>query len=153
MPPTREMVTLPSSKGWRSTSIAGRANSGSSSKNSTPLWAREISPGCGEGPPPASPAVEMVWWGARKGLVRRRDTPAGSFPRMECILVVSKDSSKVISGKMVGRRLASMLLPEPGGPMSSTLWQPLAAISRARLAYGWPFTSAKSRDSMASASP
>ena len=67
--------------------------------------------------------------------------------------MVSRDSSKVISGRMVGRRLASMLLPEPGGPMSSTLWLPLAAISRARLASGWPFTSAKSRNSVPSRFP
>ena len=60
LPPTREMVTLPSSIGWRSTSITWRENSGSSSKKSTPLWAREISPGLGEVPPPESPAADTV---------------------------------------------------------------------------------------------
>ena len=45
LPLTREMVTRPSSMGWRNTSMEARENSGSSSKKSTPLWAREISPG------------------------------------------------------------------------------------------------------------
>ena len=36
----REIVTVPSSSGWRSTSSVWRLNSGSSSRNSTPLWAR-----------------------------------------------------------------------------------------------------------------
>ena len=115
------MVTTPSSMGWRSTSRAARANSGSSSKNSTPLWAKEISPGRGTGPPPASPAVEMVWWGARKGLARSREAPSGSSPAMEWILVTSSASWKVMSGRMEGSRFASMLLPEPGGPSSNTL--------------------------------
>ncbi|OQC31428.1 MAG: hypothetical protein BWX66_02076 [Deltaproteobacteria bacterium ADurb.Bin058] len=30
-------------------------------------------------------------------------------------------------------RLASMVLPEPGGPIISRLWRPAAAISIARL--------------------
>ena len=33
---------------------------GISSRNSTPLWAREISPGLGLEPPPASPALDTV---------------------------------------------------------------------------------------------
>ena len=41
-----------------------------------------------------------------------------------------------------GSRLASMLLPEPGGPTSSTLGPPAAAISSARLPLCCPFTSA-----------
>ena len=44
-PCTREMVTCPSSSGWRMASTASRRNSGSSSRNSTPLCASEISPG------------------------------------------------------------------------------------------------------------
>ena len=50
----REIRTFLSSSGWRRTSIAERLNSGSSSRNNTPLWAREISPGTGTDPPPAS---------------------------------------------------------------------------------------------------
>ena len=45
----RAMVTVPSSKGWRRTSSVRRLNSGSSSRNNTPLWAIVISPGVGVG--------------------------------------------------------------------------------------------------------
>ena len=69
----REMVTTPSSRGWRSTSRVERLNSGSSSRKRTPWWARLTSPGRGVVPPPMSPASEMVWCGARKG--RRRQEP------------------------------------------------------------------------------
>ena len=62
------MVTTPSSKGWRRVSMAALSNSGSSSKNSTPLWAREISPGLGTAPPPVRDTAEAVWWGLRNGL-------------------------------------------------------------------------------------
>ena len=56
----REMVTLPCSKGCRNTSRLRRLNSGSSSRKSTPLLARLISPGVGMLPPPTIPASEMV---------------------------------------------------------------------------------------------
>ncbi len=144
MPPTREIVTTPSSIGWRSTSMALLENSGNSSKNSTPLWAREISPGRGMAPPPDNPAVEMVWWGERKGLLCSRDPPASNCPAIEWIMVASRASWKAMSGRMEGSRFAIMLLPEPGEPSSRMLWLPLAAISKARLATFWPFTSAKS---------
>ena len=45
---------------------------------------------------------------------------------------------------MPGRRFASMDLPVPGAPMSSTLCPPAAAITMARRASDWPMTSAKS---------
>ena len=60
VPATRAMVTRPSSRGWRSTSRVSCRNSGSSSRNSTPRWARDTSPGRGTVPPPARPAAEMV---------------------------------------------------------------------------------------------
>ena len=41
-------------------------------------------------------------------------------------------------------RAASIDLPLPGGPTISRWWRPAAAISSARLAFSWPFTSAKS---------
>ena len=53
----RAIVTVPSSSGWRSTSSVWRLNSGNSSRNSTPLWASEISPGEGVEPPPTRPGV------------------------------------------------------------------------------------------------
>ena len=66
-PVARVMVMTPSSKGWRSVSSADLSNSGSSSKNKMPLWAREISPGRGTLPPPLKETGEAVWWGLRKG--------------------------------------------------------------------------------------
>ena len=49
-----------------------------------------------------------------------------------------------MGGSKPAKRCASMDLPEPGGPTSSTPWLPAAAISSARRAAAWPFTSAKS---------
>ena len=63
----REIVTVPSSSGWRRTSSVRRLNSGSSSRKSTPLWARLISPGDGIEPPPTRPASLIVWCGERNG--------------------------------------------------------------------------------------
>ena len=51
---------MPSSSGWRMTSSVSRRNSGSSSRNSTPRWASEISPGRGVEPPPVRPGAEIV---------------------------------------------------------------------------------------------
>ena len=45
---------------------------------------------------------------------------------------------------MPGRRRASIVLPVPGGPASSRLCPPAAAISSARRARSWPRTSARS---------
>jgi hypothetical protein len=36
--------------------------------------------------------------------------------------VISRTSARVIAGRMVVSRLASMDLPAPGGPSKSTLW-------------------------------
>ena len=61
VPRARLIVTLPSSSGCRNTSSVRRLNSGSSSRNNTPLWANEISPGIGMERPPSRPASEIVW--------------------------------------------------------------------------------------------
>src|ERR1700683_4919068 len=45
---------------------------------------------------------------------------------------------------MPAKRFASMVLPEPGGPIIKTLWPPAAATSSARLAVVCPRTSRKS---------
>jgi hypothetical protein len=50
----REMWIVPDSSGSRSTSSVRRSHSGSSSRNSTPWCASEISPGRGSLPPPTS---------------------------------------------------------------------------------------------------
>ena len=60
VPDTRLICTRPSSRGWRRVSRASLENSGSSSRKSTPLWAREISPGRGLEPPPAMPMADTV---------------------------------------------------------------------------------------------
>ncbi len=55
----------------------------------------------------------------------------------------SRASSSESGGRMPGKRLASMVLPVPGGPAKSRLWAPAAATSRARRAWNWPRTSGK----------
>ena len=50
--------------------------------------------------------------------------------------MTSSASSNVSGGRMPATRLAIIVLPEPGGPASSTLWPPAAAISSARRASG-----------------
>ena len=40
----------------------------------------------------------------------------------------SENGRSVSGGNMLGRRLASMVLPAPGGPIISTLWWPAAAM-------------------------
>ncbi len=95
-------------------------------------------------PPPSRPASETVWCGARKGRTLSSPTPLGSAPATLWICVVSTASGKVSGGRIPGKRLASMVLPEPGGPIISTLCDPAAATSRARLAVPCPRTSLKS---------
>ena len=56
----REIVITLSSRGCRITSRTVLLNSGSSSRNNTPLCPREISPGCGNVPPPTSATSEIV---------------------------------------------------------------------------------------------
>ena len=140
----RDMVTQRSSSGCRITSSTCRLNSGSSSRNSTPLCASEISPGCGCVPPPTRATSEMVWCGERNGRTAIKEAYRLILPATECILVVSSASFKVSGGRMEGNRLANIVLPEPGGPMRMTLWPPAAAISSARLMFSCPFTSLKS---------
>jgi len=140
---TRERLSAPDSSGSRDASKLLRSNSGNSSRNNTPLCASEISPGRGMPPPPMSAAPEAEWCGARNG---RRIQCAGLKPLgpSDCIAAASSASVSLSAGKMPGRRLASMVLPVPGGPVISTLCAPAAATSSARLANGWPTTSAMS---------
>lgn len=70
--------------------------------------------------------------------------PAPMRPATEWIFVVSSALSSVIGGMIDGSRRASIVLPEPGEPIISTLWPPAAAISSARLATRCPLTSLKS---------
>ncbi len=70
VPTARVMVTLPSSSGWRMTSSVLRRNSGSSSRNSTPLCARLTSPG-----PGLRPAAEQA--GIADRVMRRAEGAGG----------------------------------------------------------------------------
>ena len=144
VPPERATVTSPSSRGWRRASSTSRWNSGSSSRNSTPLWAREISPGRSSGPPPARAAAEAVWWGARKGRRVSRGRFGSVSPATDQMPETASASSRLMSGRMEGSRFASMDLPAPGEPIISRLWPPAAAISRARFTFSWPITSRRS---------
>src|SRR5215216_595169 len=74
----------------------------------------------------------MAWWGARKGRTLMRPAPGPRRPAAENTWVTSRASSCSSGGSRPGRRLASMVLPAPGGPVRSRLWAPAAAISRAR---------------------
>ena len=81
------------------------------------------------------PATEIEWCGARIG--RSVSKPlAGKLARRP---TRSKLPSPTASSKVSGEEFpvkparASMVLPEPGGPMKSRLWPPAAAISKARL--------------------
>ena len=105
------MVTIPSSKGPLNTSNVFLLNSGSSSKNRTPLWARLISPGFGILPPPTKEAEEMVWCGERYGLVVINGVFFVSIPATLCIFVVSNASAKLKSGKIEGNLLAIIVFP------------------------------------------
>ena len=56
----RAMWIRPDSSGSRRVSSTLRSNSGNSSRNTTPWWASEISPGRGGLPPPTSATAEAV---------------------------------------------------------------------------------------------
>jgi hypothetical protein len=73
-------------------------------------------------PSPISPVAEMVRWGARQGRVVTHAVRSPVRPTMRWIRVVSMASARVIAGRMVVRRRASIDLPAPGGPSKSTLW-------------------------------
>ena len=47
-------------------------------------------------------------------------------------MVVSRASCNVSGGRIDGRRFAIIDFPEPGDPMSSMLWPPAHATSKAR---------------------
>ena len=63
------------------------------------------------------------------------DIPLPNLPAMLCICVVSRLSPNDSGGKIEGRRLAIIDLPEPGGPTIIRLCEPAAATSIARLTF------------------
>ena len=139
----REIVTRPDSSGSRRTSSALRDHSGNSSRNSTPWCASEISPGRGTEPPPASATALAVWCGLRNGRDPQRRASAPR-PPTEAMAATCRRSSSTSAGSTPGRREASRVLPQPGGPTSNRWCSPAAAISSARRACAWPQTSARS---------
>ena len=143
----RLMVIFRSSRGCLSTSSTARRNSGSSSKNRIPWWASDISPGWGQDPPPTSATSDMVWCGERKGREVIKEWLFWIFPATEWIFVVSKASSIVMGGRIVGNLRASMVFPEPGEPIMIMLCPPAAATSIARFTFSCSFTSLKSSKS------
>ena len=65
-------------------------------------------------------------------------------PAAEWTIVASSACARSSGGRMPGRRDASIVLPDPGGPMNKLWCAPAAAISRASRASGWPWTSQRS---------
>ena len=141
--PARTIATRPSSSGWRSASSTSRSNSGSSSRNSTPWSASVTSPGDSRGPPPTIAAYDVVWWGAaeRRPADEPVDRPLAGGRRHDR----RRQRGRVVERREEARHVrASMVLPDPGGPISSRPWPPARAISSARRASAWPRTSARS---------
>ena len=135
--------TLPSSSGWRSASSAGRENSGSSSRNSTPRWASVISPGRGRAPAADQPRRrDRVVRRAERPLARQAAAaePGDAVDLRDLERLV--EASAAAGSPAAGARASSCRLP--GGPTISRLCPPAAAISSARLASSWPRTSARS---------
>ena len=140
----RAIHTLPSSRGCRMTSSTLRGNSGSSSRNKTPLCARETSPGRGMIPPPIRPASEIVWCGARK-VARRpaRQLHRAHRPRCEswCLQRLFKRERRKDSGNALGQHgFTRAWRPDHKNVVSARADE----ISSARLAVNCPRTSLKS---------
>ena len=91
---------------------------------------------------PTSATALAVWWGLPVGRWAQRSSE--NRPPSEATAALSRASVTDIAGNRPAKRWASIDLPEPGGPISSRLWPPAAAISSARLAAACPLTSDKS---------
>ena len=137
------MVIVRDSKGCLSASITWRWNSGASSINRTPPWARVTSPGRPWIPPPTILAKVAVWWGFLKGRVVTNPVSPNN-PITSCIRLTSMISFHVIGGNMVGNLSAIIVLPPPGGPIIIQWWWPAALMSIARFPSSCPCTSLKS---------
>jgi hypothetical protein len=90
------MVMRPDSSGSRSTSSTRRSNSGSSSRNSTPLWASEISPGRGGLPPPTGPRRWRCGAGAKRAPTPVLDVESAAGQQRTA--AVSRASASDIAG-------------------------------------------------------
>jgi hypothetical protein len=81
---------------------------------SVPWCASDTSPGSGIWPPPSKPASESVCWGAGQGCLVMRAVWAPVCPATQGMRVVSSTSARLIAGRMVVSRRASIDLPAPG---------------------------------------
>jgi hypothetical protein len=83
----RPIVTTLSSSGWRRTSRTRLPNSSNSSRNGTPRWASEVSPGRYQLAPPTRPAFDSVltllisqmgsdFWSPSRSYLPQRETPS-----------------------------------------------------------------------------
>ncbi len=83
-----------------------------------PLVARLTSPGRSDQlPPPTRETMEAWWCGARKG-GRSKSSPSGrAQPAAEWMRATVRASADVSGGSRPSRRSASIVLPEPGGPI------------------------------------
>jgi hypothetical protein len=73
--------------------------------------------------PPADPASEMVWWGARHGRVVTNAVRSPVRPATRWIRVVSMASARIIAGRMVVSRGARIDLPAPAGQVIMPRWR------------------------------
>jgi hypothetical protein len=80
-----------------------------------------------------SATSEIVWCGDRNGLFVIRAVWSSIFPATECIFVVSKASSSVRGGIIVGNLLANIVLPAPGGPIIIKLYAVLKQFNKSAL--------------------
>ena len=111
----REIVTTPSSSGCRSTSSVRRLNSGNSSRNSTPLCERLISPGAGVLPPPTRPASLIVWCGERNGRRGQQRLAGRQAGPARCRCASSRSTRVAVSGgRIVGNALGQHRLAGAG---------------------------------------
>ena len=133
----RAIVTEPVSSGSRNISSVLRELSATSSRNSTPLWASDTSPGRGIEPPPIIAVAEALWCGDRIGGRPAKSESIG-LPVIECSAAASRAWCGVSGGKIPGNACARRLLPLPGGPCISKLCAPLAVSSSAKRAFSCP---------------
>ena len=89
--------------------------------------------------PPPTPCGGARGTGARRPAPSRRAARRSNRPSSS-----PAPRRSASGGRIPGRRWASIVLPEPGGPTNSRLWPPAAAISSARRGTSCPRTSARS---------
>jgi hypothetical protein len=67
-------------------------------------------------PPPTSETIDELWWGARNGGCETSPPGGRATPAAECTIVTSSASLAASRGKRPASLVASIVLPDPGGP-------------------------------------